>query len=90
MDTSGLPGPSLLSVSNRHGLLFFPVKFGFGWAQLSNISSGVQSLDYNKFDLDHEQTSAVVVGGLNEEWLVIGNDQCLYLFNLDKFASDPV
>lgn len=87
---SGLPGPSLLACSNRHGLLFFPLSFGFGWAKLSGLADGSNKLDYGKFELEDGVTSVLQVGGKDEKWLLAGNGLALYIFDLDAFAADPV
>lgn len=87
---AGLPGPSLLACSNRHGLLFFPLSFGFGWAKLSSLADGSGKLDYGKFELSDAVTSVLRVGGPEEKWLLVGNGLALYIFDLDAFAADPV
>jgi len=82
------PGPSVLACSNRHGLLFFPLSFGFGWGKLSVLVDG--TMEYGKFDMDEAVTNVLVVGGQNEKWLLAANGPCIHLFEIDQFAADPV
>lgn len=86
----GMPGPALLASSTRHGLLFFPLAFGFGWAKLSSMADCTGMLDYCKFDLDEEAVSIIAIGGQNDRWLLVGSGKKLLLFDLASFVSDPV
>lgn len=79
----------MLASSNVHGLLFFPVAFGLGWAKLSSLAAD-SSLDYGRYELDDAVTSALVVGGPGEKWLLAANGQTIYIFDIALLASDPV
>lgn len=86
----GRPGPSLLTCSNRHGLLFFPLRSGFGWAKLSSLAIG-ESLEHGRFDLDSEDTNVIALGTESlDRWLVVGNGKSLNIFDLDLFSANPV
>lgn len=85
----GLPGPSMLASANVHGLLFFPIAFGIGWAKLSSLAVA-SSLEYGRYELDDAVTSVLAVGGPGEKWLLAANGQAIYIFDIALLASDPV